>query len=76
MAYVAYYWKPQINGLNEPCVRYIERGFACTQSELPNEMKIRCGAVKIPEWEWVSCIEHANVLVDDAVSRGFTLEEG
>lgn len=72
MSYVAYYR----NALGKPCVRYIGRGFACTSSELPNEMKLRCGATKVPEWEWVSCTEHANVLIEDAVSRGLTLEKG
>lgn len=72
MSYVAYYR----NALGKPCVRYIGGGFACTPSELPKEIKIRCGATEIPEWDWVSCNEHANVLIENAVSRGLTLEKG
>lgn len=72
--YVAYYWK-SLDGIPKPCVRYISRGFACKSEELPNEMKIRCGSIGIPEWDWVSCESAANVLIESAISRGLYHEK-
>jgi hypothetical protein len=38
-------------------------------------MKIRCRADTVPEWTWVSSHEAADVLIQNAKDRGFTVEK-
>lgn len=74
--YVAFYTRTDSFGTNRPYVRYIGKGFSCTRDELPNEMKIRCRSAAIPEYTWVSSKDAADVLIQNAKDRGFTIEIG